>query len=94
VEPVVVVEVLSPSTATTDRGGKLPDYRSVPSVQEILLVSSWERRVEHWRRTPDGWAVTERGGDAVLRLETLGIELPLDGVYEGVDLGAPRVSTG
>jgi Uma2 family endonuclease len=89
-DPIVIVEVLSPSTATTDRGGKLPDYRSIPTVQEILLVSSWERRVEHWRRTNEGWAVAEPGEDAILRLGSLAIELPVSGIYEGIELTAPR----
>ena len=89
-EPMVIVEVLSPSTATFDRGGKLPDYRTIPTVQEILLVSSWERRVEHWRRTNEGWAVAEPGDGAILHLGSLAIELPVAGVYEGIEFATPR----
>ena len=53
-EPIVIVEVLSPSTAATDYLRKLPDYRSIASVQDILLVASTEPRIEHWRRQADG----------------------------------------
>ena len=38
----------------TDRDRKLPDYRTIPSLQDILVVSSSEPRMEHYRREPDG----------------------------------------
>ncbi len=50
VDPVPIVEVLSPSTADHDGGRKVEDYSRLPSVEEILLVSSEERRVRPWRR--------------------------------------------
>ena len=52
VDPVLVIEVLSPSTGQVDRWRKVADYRTLPSVQEILVVFSDERRVELQRRTP------------------------------------------
>jgi Uma2 family endonuclease len=87
-DPIVIVEVLSPSTAAYDRGVKLPEYRSIASIEEILLISSWERRVEHWRRTPDGWAVAEPGGDAMLHLASVSVEFTIADLYEGVTLSA------
>jgi Uma2 family endonuclease len=82
--PRLIVEVLSPSTAATDRDRKLPDYRRIPSLQDILVVSSTEPRIEHFRREGDGWKIHDlRGGDS-LRLEALGIVLDLDGLYAGV----------
>src|SRR5918995_5540616 len=47
-EPVVVIEVLSPSTIEHDRGRKAYDHRGVPSVQEIVLVASEQCHVEVW----------------------------------------------
>jgi Uma2 family endonuclease len=91
-DPIVVVEVLSPSTMAHDRLVKLPDYRSIASIEEILLISSWERRVEHWRRMPDGWAVAEPGGDAMLRLASVSVEFPIADLYEGVTLSPPPPS--
>lgn len=44
--PIVVVEVLSPSTRHKDRSEKLPNYKRLPSLQEILLVEQDARRVE------------------------------------------------
>ena len=49
-EPKIIAAILSPSTAATDYLRKLPDYRDIPSVEDILLVSSTEHRIEHWRR--------------------------------------------
>ena len=48
--PVIVVEVLSPGTASTDTGGKLADYFRVPSVAHYLIVHSTRRVVTHHRR--------------------------------------------
>lgn len=52
--PVIVVEVLSPGTASTDTGGKLADYFRVPSIAHTLIVHPTRRTVTHHRRTPDG----------------------------------------
>ena len=82
-EPVLIAEVLSPSTAAHDRIRKLDDYRQIPSVREILLVSSEERRVQHWRRDGERWVVEDRIGDAELRLEVVGPPVPLGAIYEG-----------
>jgi Uma2 family endonuclease len=83
-EPVPIVEVLSPSTAQHDRGTKLFDYREIPSVQEILLVSSEARRVEIWRHEGARWIVETLIGDAELRLAAVAESIPLSAIYENV----------
>jgi Uma2 family endonuclease len=52
--PVIIVEVLSPGTTSTDTGGKLADYFCVPSVAHYLIVHPTRRMVTHHRRTRDG----------------------------------------
>ena len=52
--PVIIVEVLSPGTASTDTGGKLADYFRVPSVAHYLIVHPTRRTVIHHRRTDAG----------------------------------------
>jgi Uma2 family endonuclease len=52
--PVIVVEVLSPGTASTDTGGKLADYFRVPSVAHYLIAHPTRRTVTHHRRADDG----------------------------------------
>ena len=88
VEPVLVVEVLSPSTGEVDRWRKVADYRSLPSVQEILVVFSDERRVEVQRRTPDGWRVEDLIGQAEIALSCCDAPVPLEALYR--DLFAER----
>ena len=83
VDPVLIVEVLSPSTEVHDRGRKVEDYSRLPSVQEILLVSSEERRVGSWRRDGRRWIVEDLIGEAELRLDPVPDPIPLATIYEG-----------
>jgi Uma2 family endonuclease len=83
--PVVVMEVLSPSTIEHDRGRKAYDYRRIPSVQEIVLLASEQRHVEVWRRRGVKWEVEDLIGDAVLELESVGVAVPFASIY--VDAG-------
>lgn len=85
-EPVVLVEVLSPATREHDRGTKVPAYRDVASVQDIVLVSSDARRVEHWHRQNGGWHVCDLIGEADLRLDSIGVTLPLADIYRSIGL--------
>jgi len=80
-EPVAIVEVLSPSTDQVDRWRKVADYRTLPSVQEIVVVFSDERRVEVQRRTADGWKVEDLIGQAALELACCAEPIPLEAVY-------------
>lgn len=82
INPRVVVEVLSPSTEDYDRGDKLGHYKQIPSLAEIVLVGHDRREVEIVRREADGTWSREiaRDGD-VVRLTSLGCELPVEEVY-------------
>jgi Uma2 family endonuclease len=84
--PVLVAEVLSPSTESWDRGGKFARYQTVESLREYVLISQDERRVEWFTKLPDGdwrYAVAE-GPGAVCRLTALGVTLPLDELYRKI----------
>lgn len=80
-DPVLVVEVLSPSTEATDRLLKLADYRLMPSVQHILLVATDRVAIEHWQRAGDFWQVRDLGPADTLEVADLGITIPLDDLY-------------
>jgi Uma2 family endonuclease len=84
-EPRVIVEVLSPSTEAHDRGHKVPNYREIPSVAEILLVSSRERNVEHWRRSGTAWVVSKIEAGP-MELASVGVTLDIDGIYDATGL--------
>lgn len=94
VNPTVLAEVLSPSTEAYDRGAKFAHYRRVESVSDLLLVATDEPFVEHYTRSRDDadeWVLRTRGGNgAVLRIESVGVELPLDELYEGLDQLPPE----
>lgn len=86
----LLVEVLSPSTESWDRGGKFDNYRQIESLGEYVLVSWDTARVETYLRQQGGaWTYTAALGlDAVARLNSISIDLPLSEVYRGVDLSA------
>jgi Uma2 family endonuclease len=89
-DPVLIVEVLSPTTADDDRRAKLPDYRATDSVKEIVLIDSRFVYCEVHRRQPDGrWIVDLlRDRDSLLRLDSIGFEATLDDIYRNVPLEA------
>jgi Uma2 family endonuclease len=87
-EPALVVEVLSPSTSRIDRARKVADCRSLPSVQEIVLLFTDERRVEVQRRAADGWRVEDLIGQASLQLRCCDQPIPLEAVYRDLPVEA------
>jgi Uma2 family endonuclease len=78
----LIVEVLSESTESYDRGKKFESYRLLSSLGDYVLVSQDEVLVEHFARQADGsWLLRElRAGD-VLKLATLGCEAAVDEIY-------------
>jgi Uma2 family endonuclease len=91
-DPVLLVEVLSPSTEAHDRKTKLPDYRLIPSVQEIAFVDSTGMHAEVHRRLDGERWLTEivRGPEGVLRLASIGLEARLGPLYEFVAFEEPQ----
>jgi Uma2 family endonuclease len=80
--PVVLVEVTSPSTDGYDRGEKLEHYKRIPSLREVVLVSHRERLVEVIRREEDGsWSRHEARAGRAAALEALDCELAVGAVY-------------
>jgi Uma2 family endonuclease len=82
-EPVLVAEVLSPSTAGHDRGAKFADYRRLPTLNEYLLVDVDRRQCDLYRKGADGlWVLHPSGPDETVRLASI------DLVVEAADLWA------
>ncbi|MBX3190694.1 MAG: Uma2 family endonuclease [Labilithrix sp.] len=81
VNPVVIIEVLSDSTAETDRGDELADYRRLRSLREYVLVSQRERRVDVYRRDGRRWVLDEHLRGERARLEALDVTLDVDDLY-------------
>ncbi len=86
VNPVVVVEVLSPSTGALDEGSKFAAYQAIPTLRDYLLVAQDEPRVTHHTRLESGeWERRDITGlEASLELESIGCALKLRDIYDGV----------
>ena len=87
--PTVIFEVLSPSTEKYDRGEKFLRYQQIESLQDYVMVSQDNPRVEHHHRQPDGtWNATEVNGlDAVLVLSSIDCRISFDEVYRNTKVG-------
>ena len=85
--PVVIVEVLSPSTENYDRGLKLQHYRTIATLQEHILVDQTQVRIEQYTRQDNAvWTVRDlQGLDAELTLASIGVSLSLRRIYDRVE---------
>lgn len=80
--PVIVVEVLSPSTRGVDSGAKLVGYFQVPSVRHYLVVDAERHRVVHHRRADGTRIETQIVADGALVLDPPGLSLALADLFE------------
>jgi Uma2 family endonuclease len=83
-DPQVIVEILSPTTEREDRQIKLPDYLQIPAAREIVLVHSERREVVLWARSNRDWQRHGVQGQGTLPLASLGLELDLATIYDGI----------
>jgi Uma2 family endonuclease len=91
--PVVIVEVLSPSTKNYDRGDKFKLYRTIPSFREYLLVDSESISVEHFSKLDRGeWLLREYTSlSDTIQLRAIEITLTLNDIYDGVEFDTKAV---
>jgi Uma2 family endonuclease len=86
-EPVVLVEILSRTTADRDRGAKWVGGQEIASLQHYMLIAQDHRRADLLSRADDRWEIrVVRPPAARVALPPLGVELSLDEIYE--DSGA------
>ena len=83
-DPVVVVEVLSPSTRARDAGAKLQDYFRLPSVRHYVILRTDTRSAIHHARGDDGAIATAIVTEGTLRLDPPGVAISLEAVFAGV----------
>lgn len=81
INPVVLVKVLSDSTEADDRGEKFAHYRRLASLEEYVLVSQRERRIEVFRREGNHWSLYEAGPTESIELSSIGATLAVDEIY-------------
>ena len=92
-QPMLIVEILSPSTSDYDRTTKFENYQKMPSLRHYLLLSQAAWIVEWFRRDEAGqWIYTLlTGPDSILEIPDLGLVLPLRELYEDTDVAPLRV---
>ena len=85
--PVVIFEVLSPSTGDFDRGGKADLYRAIPTVRDYVIIAQDEVLVQRYARQEAGkWLLETFDSIAdILHLDSIGLKIPLSEIYLGVD---------
>lgn len=90
--PQIIVEVLSPSTQNYDQGDKFMYYRSIPEVQEYILIDQKQFHVMQHTKTAEGkWLLSEyEGEDATLELSAIKFLITFPELYEGVDFSNPE----
>ena len=90
-EPVLIIEVLSPSTQQIDRREKLKVYQQIPSVKEYLIIEQEKIHIELHRRQPEGTWLTHfynKGDfDEIIEFQSVEMEIMLDEIYQRVKLG-------
>ena len=83
--PIVIVEVLSPSTEAYDRGEKFTRYKQLPSLKEYVLISQDKVQVEHYHRHGEKWRLNAyRAIEDVVFFPAIGCALPLRDIYARV----------
>jgi Uma2 family endonuclease len=83
-QPLLIVEVLSPSTDRDDVFVKLPAYRSIPGLQEIIYVETERVGATVYRCTAGTWQTINLASGAQIQLETVGLDIPLTTLYRGI----------
>lgn len=83
-----MAEVLSKSTQGYDRGDKFVAYRTIPTLQNYLLIDQYQMHLEHYVKTADHqWLLTEYDDpSADLRLNTFQAQIRLAALYENIDV--------
>lgn len=86
--PKIVIEVLSPSTETKDRGVKLKTYQKCPTIQEIVLVSQFAQYVEIWQRDTQNtevWQYRHYGPGEVVDFTSIDAHVNIGELYRGLN---------
>ena len=89
--PVVIFEVLSPSTAAKDRIVKAREYQATPSVKRYVMLEQDRIGATVHVRAQDGWSVLVLKDDDILAMPEIGLEIPLAEFYEGLAFEAQPV---
>lgn len=83
--PCLIIEVLSKHTKTIDQREKRVNYQTLESLQEYVLISQDQIKIQVYRRHPAGhWELETLGKEDVLELKSVGLTLSMADIYEDV----------
>jgi len=86
VNPILIVEVLSESTESYDRGEKFRQYKSIESFREYLLISQDSKNITHYLKHHERfWLQSDYTTGESLHITTLDFDLNVDEIYQGVN---------
>jgi Uma2 family endonuclease len=89
--PLLIVEVLSKSTQNYDQTDKFDAYRSIPDLQEYILIDQYQYYVKQFAKNQEvKWVLSDYlGKETVLKLESLPLEITLENLYQRVNFNIP-----
>ncbi|MCD9187256.1 MAG: Uma2 family endonuclease [Pyrinomonadaceae bacterium] len=86
-EPILIIEVLSPSTESIDKREKLKVYRQIPTLQEYAIIAQDKMSVEFHRKNEDGVWIKEmfNSAEEIIEFNSVELNIFLSEIYRGVD---------
>jgi Uma2 family endonuclease len=92
--PCLIIEVLSSSTESYDRGGKFRMYRTNPVLQDYLLVSSTSIEMDLYRKNETGeWMIINYKEGDLIELKSIDLSFPIEQIYRGLNLSPETESS-
>jgi Uma2 family endonuclease len=90
INPILIIEILSPSTEAYDRGEKFQHYREIETLKDYLLISQDKARIERYSKQKDGaWLLIDAIGlDTSIVIPSIACTLALADVYENIEFGS------
>lgn len=92
INPVLIVEVLSKSTKNYDQGDKFDFYRSIPDLQEYIMIDQYKYFVKQFtKNSQNQWVLTDYESiNDIVQLSSINLSVPLQNIYEEVDFTLPE----
>lgn len=91
--PCLIIEVLSPSTESYDRGNKFKLYRRNPCLQEYVIVDAETMAIEIFRKTDENkWQIIDHEPGDMVELASIKLTFPIEQVYEDIIFATESVT--
>ena len=88
--PSLVIEVLSPSTESDDRGEKFFQYINSPTIQEYVLINYKVKLLQMYTKKGLEWVYSDSKDTGTIELQTIGLTVPIEEVYDRIALPLPK----